>query len=283
MKAALSPITAEDLPAVSAFLHEQLNPRVQELEWTQALRVPWDVPQPNHGFFLAEAERVVGAYLAYYSDRKAGTETLQVCNLGAWCVLDSHRHQGLRLLTTLLKQPGYEFTDFSPSGNVIALNRKLKFTDLDTTTSLVPAAAVPRRGVRVSSRPDVLDSVLQGEERELYADHRAAAAARHVVLSTGSEHCYVVARKDTRKGVRAFASVLYASNPELLRRHAPRLAAHLFTQHSAVATLVEHRVAGGAPRGSYRLSRSRPKMLRSDALDPARVDYLYSELTCLEW
>ena len=48
MKAVLAPITAEDLPAVSAFLHEQLNPRVQELEWTQALRVPWDVPQPNH-------------------------------------------------------------------------------------------------------------------------------------------------------------------------------------------------------------------------------------------
>ena len=41
MKAVLAPITAEDLPAVSAFLHEQLNPRVQELEWTQALRVPW--------------------------------------------------------------------------------------------------------------------------------------------------------------------------------------------------------------------------------------------------
>lgn len=283
MKAALAPITADDLPAVSSFLHEQLNPRVQELEWTQALRVPWDVPQPNHGFLLAEGDQVVGTYLAYYSERAVGAEKLQICNLGAWCVLDSHRHQGLRLLTTLLKQPGYEFTDFSPSGNVVALNRKLKFTDLDTTTSLVPAVAVPRRGVRVSSRPDVLDSVLQGEERDLYADHRAAAAARHVVLSTGSEHCYVVARKDTRKGVRAFASVLYASNPELLRRHAPRLASHLLRQHGAAATLVEHRVAGGAPAGSYRLSRSRPKMLRSDALDPARVDYLYSELTCLEW
>lgn len=283
MKAVLAPITAEDLPAVSRFLHQELNPRVRELEWAQALRVPWDVPQPNHGFFLAEGERVVGAYLAYYSERTVGAERLQVCNLGAWCVLDSHRHQGLRLLTTLLKQPGYEFTDFSPSGNVVALNRKLKFTDLDTTTSLVPAVVLPGRGVRVSSRPDVLDSVLQGEERDLYADHRAAAAARHVVLSTGSEHCYVVARKDTRKGVRAFASVLYASNPELLRRHAPRLATHLLRKHGAAATLIEHRVVDGAPAGGHRLSRSRPKMLRSDALDPSRVDYLYSELTCLEW
>ncbi|MBC7278349.1 hypothetical protein [Nocardioides sp.] len=283
MKAVLAPITAEDLPAVSTFLHEQLNPRVRALEWSQALRVPWDVPQPNHGFFLTAGDRVVGAYLAYYSEREVGGERLRICNLGAWCVLDSHRHQGLRLLTTLLKQPGYEFTDFSPSGNVVALNRKLKFTDLDTTTSLVPAMALPGRGVRVSSRPDVLDSVLQGAERDLYADHRAAAAARHVVLSTGSEHCYVVARKDTRKGVRAFATVLYASHPELLRRYAPRLASHLLRQHGAAATLVEHRVAGGAPAGSHRLTRSRPKMLRSEALEPARVDYLYSELTCLEW
>ena len=114
-------------------MHRNLNQKVPATAWARALQVPWQVTSPNHGFFLAQAGQVVGAYLAYYADRQVAGAQLRLCNLGAWCVLDSHRHQGLRLLTTLLKQPGYEFTDFSPSGSVIPLNRKLKFTELDTT------------------------------------------------------------------------------------------------------------------------------------------------------
>ena len=36
------------------------------------------------------------------------------------------------------RQDGYHFTDLSPSGNVVALNRRLGFTQLDTATALVP-------------------------------------------------------------------------------------------------------------------------------------------------
>lgn len=280
----LAPITAADIPNVASFMHENLNTKVPATDWSRALQVPWKVSPPNHGYFLAEDGRVVGAYLAYYSDREIGGDTLKFCNLGAWCVLESHRHQGLRLLTTLLKQKGYQFTDFSPSGSVVPLNRRLRFTDLDTTTALLPNLPVPpRRGVRVSSSPDVLLDTLSEEELRLYLDHRDTAAARHLVITTAHDHCYVVLRRDTRKGVRAFASVLYVSNPEMFRRYARRLAGHLMTRHGVAATLVELRVAGGRPAGSKVLSTSRPKMFKSDLLDPDQVDYLYSELTCLEW
>lgn len=284
MKVELAPVTAADLPAVGEFLHRNLNDNVPADRWSSALRVPWQVTAPNHGFLLAESGRVVGVYLAYYSDREIAGETLKFCNLGAWCVLDTHRHQGLRLLTTLLKQPGYQFTDFSPSGSVVPLNRKLKFTELDTTTTLIPGVPVPpRRGVRISGRPDVLAETLRDDELGLYADHRDTAAARHLVLSTPREHCYIVFRRDSRKGVRAYASVLYVSNPELFRRYARRVAGHLLARYGVAATLVEHRVTDGAPSGGVDLSASRPKMFRSDALDPRQVDYLYSELTCLAW
>ena len=36
-----------------------------------------------------------------------------------------------------------------------------------------------------------------------------------------------------------------------------------------------------APDGP--LSRARPKMFKSDTLTADQIDYLYSELTCLEW
>ena len=284
MTVELAPITPTDFPVVAQFMHENLNTKVPAAAWSRALSVPWEVSPPNHGFFLAEDGRVVGVYLAYYSDRDVDGARLRVCNLGAWCVLDSHRHQGLRLLTTLLKQKEFHFTDFSPSGAVVPLNRRLKFTDLDTTTALVPNLPVPPgRGVRVSGRPDVILETLTEDERRLYLDHRGAAAARHLVITTPEDHCYLVFRRDTRKGVRAFASVLYVSRPEVYRRHARQVGAHLLTHHGIPATLVELRVAGGRPAGSKVLSVSRPKMFKSDFLDPERVDYLYSELTCLAW
>lgn len=280
----VAPITAADLPAVGEFLTAHLNPRVRPYAWVRALQVPWRTEQPNHGFLLRREDRVVGAYLAYYSQREVAGETQGFCNLGAWCVIDDARAAGMLLLTRLLRQKGWHFTDFSPSGNVVPVNRRLRFVDLDTTTSLVPNVVLPRgRGARVSGDPAVLAGVLEGDELVAYLDHRDAAAAKHLVLQTPQEHSYVVFRRDTRKGVRAFGSILHVSNPDLFRRESGRVGQHLLTRHGIPATLVEHRVAGGAVRGGRVLATSRPKMFRSPTLAPQQVDYLYSELTCLPW
>ncbi|MET1134260.1 MAG: hypothetical protein ABWX60_12640 [Aeromicrobium sp.] len=275
-----------DVPDVSRFLTEHLNQRVPAERWTRALSVPWDVDQPNHGYHLrTDGGAVVGAYLAYYSEQPVDDRLEQFCNLGAWCVLEGHRSQGTRLLTKLLAQEGYHFTDFSPSGNVVELNRRLKFVDLDTTTDLVAnAPAVPRSGAaRVTGDPDALLATLSAEELGIYRDHRTAAAARHLLLQTPDEHCYVVFRRDTRKRVRAFGSILHVSNPDLFRAEAGRVGAHLLTHHGVPVTLVERRVSGGRVRRARTLPRARPKMFRSSSLAPEQVGYLYSELTCLAW
>lgn len=286
MGARLSPIMSADVPEVARFLTEHLNHRVPAERWTRALSVPWASEQPNHGFHLRDADgAVVGAYLAYYSQQHVDGRLEQFCNLGAWCVLPDHRAQGVRLLTRLLGQDGLHFTDFSPSGNVVELNRRLKFVDLDTTTDLLANAALPAGpgAARVSADPDTLLGSLSPDELEIYRDHRRAAAARHLVLRTPREHCYVVFRRDTRKHVRAFGSVLHVGNPELFRAEAGRVATHLLTRHGIAATLVERRVSGGPLRRATVLSRPRPKMFRSPSLAPEQVRYLYSELTCLAW
>ena len=70
---------------------------------------------------------IVGAHLAFYSEREIDGRAERFCNLGAFCVREEHRFHSLRLLKALLAQDGYHFTDLSPSGNVVELNRRLKF------------------------------------------------------------------------------------------------------------------------------------------------------------
>lgn len=278
----LAPTTGADVPEVAAYLHRALNDRLSAEEWARSMVPPWTGEAPNHGFHLRSEGTVVGAALAFYAERVVAGRTQRVCNLGAWCVDDTHRSQGLRLLRALLRQRGYHFTDLSPSGNVVALNERLRFRHLDTTTKLVPNLPLPPFGVRAITDPDRIAGRLHGPQLRVFEDHRAATAARHVVLDVAGRPLYVVHRKDRRKGLPVFASLLHVSDPDLLPRAWGRLSSHLLRQ-GALATLIEERVAGWAPPGARSLSRPRPRMFLSDDLAPEDVDYLYSELTCVAW
>ena len=183
----------------------------------------------------------------------------------------------------MLAQDGYHFTDLSPSGNVVRLDERLHFTHLDTTTALsVNASPLPSRA-DVSSDPDVIEATLADDDRRVYLDHRETAAARHAVLVDGSRSCYVMFRHDRRRGLPLFVSILHVSDQELLHRHFGAFSRFALRRHGALATLSELRVVGLQPPMSRLVPRPRPKMFLSSVLTGADVDYLYSELECLEW
>ena len=282
----LLPITQDDLDEVGSFLHHHLNSRLSADRWSASITPPWTVEAPNSGFLLRDAGGIVGAYLAFYSERVVAGRPQPFCNLGAWCVLEEHRAHGLRLLRALLGQKGYHFTDFSPSGSVVPLNRRLKFEDLDTSTVLVPNLPWPprARGARIVSDDPQIEALLTGDDLQRYRDHRAAAAAKQFVLQDGDGRvCHVVVRRDRRKKLPLFASILHVSDREVFARHQDVVFRHLLLRHGAPATLVELRVTGAAPRRGRLLASARPKMFRSATLKAEDIDYLYSELTCVAW
>jgi hypothetical protein len=278
----VSPISGADVGAVAEFLHANLNSRVSADAWASAMDVPWKVDAPNHGFMLLEDGAVVGAYLAFYSERVVDGRPERFCNLGAWCVLPDRRFHSVKLLKALLAQEGYHFTDLSPSGSVVPINTRLKFEFLDTATALMPNLPWPGLG-RVTSDPAVIDRTLTGHDLEIYRDHAHTAAAHHVLLRRGGDWCYVLFRRDRRKNLPLFASVLYVSNPALFRRMSRSFARHLLLRHGIPATFVETRVAGHRPGLSIMLRSPRRKMFKSDRLAPEQIDYLYSELVCVAW
>lgn len=279
----LAPVAPEDLPAVGAFLHAHLNPRLSAAEWTAALVPTWRVDAPNHGFLLRDEGRLVGVQVAFYADREVEGRVVRFCNLGAWCVLEPYRGHSLRLLRALLAQREHVFTDLSPSGPVVAIDERLRFRHLDTTTALVanlPLPGAPR--ARVVTDLDEIDRRLEGADRDLFRDHRAARAAHHVLLDAGGAgRCHVIYRRERRRGMRVFASLLHVSDPGLLRRCRSDLAAHLLTR-GLPFTLTELRVVGHRPAGSVLLPHPRPKLVRG-AVEPAAVDSLYSELALVPW
>lgn len=284
-KVEVRPIGRADSAAVSRFLRDHLNPRVALDAWQAILVPPWDGGAPNSGFQLVAGSEVVGAYVAVYSERDVGGVPRRFCNLAAFCVRDDYRSHSFRLLRAILAQRGFEFTDFSPSGNVVALNARLGFASLDTATGVVPnLPRLPRRGLTVTDDATVLEKTLTGQDARAYRDHRDAPAARHIVAIAGGEYSYLVVRRDRRKRLPLFATPLYVGGSvELLRSAWPHVASHLLLRQGALATLAEGRILGFEPPLGYRLPTPRAKMFRSSSVSAGAIDYLYSELTLLEW
>src|ERR1700752_1285102 len=136
MAVELSPIGDADVAAVADFLHANLNRRVPPSTWARAMSAPWKVVAPNHGFMLRDGQRVVGAYLAFYSDRLMAGRMERFCNLASWAVLPEYRFHSVRLLKALLAQDGYHFTDLAPNEKVESVNARFKFRYLDTSMAL---------------------------------------------------------------------------------------------------------------------------------------------------
>lgn len=285
MTVKLTPIMDPDMAVVADFMHANLNTRVPVSAWMRAMSVPWKVHAPNHGYMLREDQRVVGAYLTFYSERVIAGQVERFCNLGAWCVLPDFRFHSVRLLKALLTQDSYHFTDLSPSGSVVPLNIRFQFRSLDTSTALVPNLPWPtlNRRTRIIADPKVIEATLAGAELELYRDHARAAAAHHLILIRGGDSCYVMFRKVTRKRLPVFAAILYVGNPELFRSALFPLTRHLLAHYQVLATLAELRIVKYRPRAAVMLSSPRPKMYRSTTLEPSQIDDLYSELVCVPW
>lgn len=282
-KVELHPITDRDIPKVAAFLNTHLNAAVSADSWARAMNTQWAVEQPNHGFMLTADDAVVGANLAFYSERIIRGETERICNLGAWCVLEGHRLHALRLVKAILGQSGYHFTDLSPSGSVPKLNEKLGFAYLDTTTAIVPNLPWPGRA-KVSSNSQTIERALTGHDLQVYKDHKNLAAARHLVATArDGRHCHIIFRKDRRKGLPLFASILYVSDADVFRTVVGPIARHLLTRHGLPLMLLEQAVTDHTPRLAKSIESPRRKMFKSDTLVPADIDYLYSELVCLSW
>ncbi len=282
----LKPIASEDAAAVSRFFHENLNSGVPASAWRPLLTPPWDGGKaPNHGFQLIADDSIVGAYAAVYSSRTLGGRETTVCNLAAFCVVEQFRAHSLRLVRALLGQKDMLFTDLSPSGNVIAMNERLGFQHLDTTTRiLVNLPLRVSREVRFSSDPSALSSTLIGPDATIYQDHRAAPAARHLLAKFSGGYLYLMYRRHRMKRLPIFALPLYVGgDKERLEALWPLVTAHLF-RRGFPATLAETRLVGFSPSGmGITLSASRPRMVRGRGIDMASLDYSYSELTLLEW
>jgi hypothetical protein len=280
----LEPIRDEDLPEFCGFLTAHLsNARTPEA-WAEAFRQNWLTDKPNNGFLIRQDGRIVGGIGAIYAERPVRGKLERFCNITSWCVLDAFRTQSGRLAMAVVSQPGFHFTDLTPTEVVSKTLQFLKFKPMNERQAVWPNVPWPfarLAGVRVTADPDRMGTVLTGDAAKAFRDHRHLPWLRHLAVGRDGAWCHVVWKPTELKGVTG-AMVLAFSDAELFLRYRLPVGSHLLLRHGLPYTRVESRLLPRVPKPSIELAGYRSKVFKSDTLTEADISNLYSEIVALD-
>ena len=174
-------------PRSAAFLHEQLNAaRRARRRGPRAVDVPWAVDRPNarvHAARRRPRRRRPPRLLLRAHDRRARPSASATSAPGACS--RSTASTACACSRRCSRQDGYHFTDLSPSGNVVGTQRAARLQlarhRRRRSSRTCPWPSVPGRDA-ISADPAGSSARSAATSCELYRDHAARAAARHVVL-----------------------------------------------------------------------------------------------------
>ena len=279
----LEPIRDDDLPAFCQFLTEHLSSERTPEKWAEAFQQDWGVAKPNCGFLIREEGRIVGGIGAIYAERLIRGRPERFCNITSWCVLEACRAQSMRLAMAVVAQPGFHFTDLTPTEVVSKTLQFLKFKPMNERQVVWPNVPWPFSrlgGTRVIADPDRIEEVLAAADAKVFRDHRHLPWLRHAAVGRPGAFCHVVWKPNRLKGI-AGAIVLAMSDAGLFLRYRRALGAHLLW-HGCLYTRVESRLLPRLPLLSRELAGFRSKVFRSDTLTEADISNLYSEIVGLD-
>jgi hypothetical protein len=283
-KPSIEAIKDEDLLDFCRFLTEHLSQERSPEEWAEAFRQDWGVTKPNNGFLIRVDHRIVGGIGAIYAERLIGGRPERFCNITSWCVLDQYRSQSMRLALALTSQPGFHFTDLTPTEVVSKTLQFLKFRPMNERQAVIPHLPWPfsrLAGVRVVTDPEQVDQILSPEARKAFRDHRHLRWLGHLAIGRPGAYCHVVYKKTYLKNLPG-AFVLAASDPHYFLQYRFALGSHLLLRRGLVFTRIESRLLPRVPRPCIELSGYRNKVFRSDTLAEADISNLYTEIVALD-
>jgi hypothetical protein len=272
---------AADAPAVADFLARHLGHGRSEL-FRRIFDYRWLPEKPNLGFLIEHESQIRGFVGGIYCEREIRGQRHRFCNIHSFAVDPEFRKLSLPAMKRLLDQPGYSFTCFSASPGPLEILQFFKFHVVDATKVVfTPASGLTRlvtSGVRLYRGAALLER-LGPSERAIVRDH-AGYRCGHFLLEAHEGRCYFVTVRRGRD-VRAFADVLYASNPGLLAACIAHAHVPVGLTHRTALIGLDRRFVPEPPAGSFLYGRVAPFTFRSTVLQLEDIDMLYSEFVPL--
>ena len=279
-KPVIEPITDQTLPEFAAFLESNMPVSRSAPDWISGLQKNWCETRPNYGFMMRDEGKIVGGIGAYYADRVIRGQNEKFCNITSWCVLDSHRKFSMQLAMNVVAQPGYHFTDFSPTKVVAGTLQFFKFKSMDEAVVVIPNLPLPSFAGRVVVEPVEIERNLKGEMLKIWKDHTQFPWLQHWIVGKPDDWCHIIFKRGKFKGLPC-SNVIYISDGQAFNRYSSCLSWHFFWQ-GVMSMHIERRVLAKVPKLSAVRTGFNAKQFLSTTLAESDIDYLYSEIVALD-
>jgi len=280
-------VGVEDLEDVLPLLLKFRNRRMSREDWQRMLfSYPWP-SQRRHGYGYYEDGVLLGFLGTIFSQRRLAGRTETVCSFSSWVVEERARGTSVLMVRPLLRDlEGVTITGFTPAPTTCAVFQRFGFRPFETTrlilAPLPPLGSLRRSlGASATFAPERIRERLTGLEAEILRDTLPCPRVRHVLLTRGEEQCYLVARLDRPRHLRA-AELLYIGNLPLFWDLRALVHAAFLRSMGAAELVVDGRYAQGRKVGAARpLPRVRLFRPSRPEITPDMIDGLYSELMTL--
>ena len=238
----IRPINDDDLSGVYAFIKDNFLVNVSLRDWLSLFTIPWTKIKPNNGFMLMHKGTIVGVLCCFYK-ATGKDEPNYSCNLSTWLVLKNYRSQSLRLFMSVVQQSNCSFSTLSVDKALIGLHRRLGFTDIVTSITLllnVPSISLGRKRLRLSTLP-FHGATLPTDLETIRKDHLDLKHLKHLV---GEEICslrpFLILY--SRKLIRGIWStnILYMSDPLIYWKHKREINAYFLWNERTLLTKVHN-------------------------------------------
>ena len=268
-------------PLIEAFGIES----VSREDWVQLLSKHW-FPDHNHfGYVLKEGDQVVGFLGAFFSERNIGGKQFSFCNLFCWQVLEDYRKESLLLLRPVLNVPDMIITSLTPSEVASVIFERFKFKKLEHQVMIFPLLpTLPLQSdIEFVTDPRLIESQLTDDDKKIFANHSLSSCC-HLLLTRPREenYCYLLYTRIRKKGLH-FTQICFISDKDLFSKSFARLKWLFLRQNRTVFTIVDKRLVTDCKLGlGFDYTLRRPRLYRSDTLQPEEIDNLYNEILLLK-
>jgi len=278
----IRPALAADRDAVCQFLHEKMDSRIPLERWRRITDGRWAPDIPEFGMIAEDDGRIVGYLNVIYAKRVIGEEVRHTGNLGAFYVDRDYRGQGLGLdiLRAITARQDVTYTTFSSNPPAVRLVLKAGMRRLDERRLLWHPRGLTNTGAEICNDVARFADRLSAAARQAMADHVGLGLESCVISEPGGNACLVIFYVKRKGEDIAYHEVLYMSDAEVFGRHAGAFAAHILPARQAVLS-VDSRFLDRTVEADATEPIRVPRHYLPAGLEPADIDFLYSEIVLL--
>jgi predicted N-acetyltransferase YhbS len=273
-----------DIDAIVALLHGQMNRKIAPERWRRLFAYPWLAPKPDLGRVAVEGDRVVGYVGMVHADRDIGGRRERIVNICAWFLDKEFRGRGLgnALMAEATADDRASYTILTSSSRTRKILDAVGYRELDTERRVWRRQGPgPARAIALVEDPARIMAEVDAGSRRLLRDHQGMPV-KPMLIGADGRICLLVFSVKLKGDDIAYWDLLHVGDRALFSAHAQDLADTILRENEKSLLAADLRFVDPSMQDGERERFAVPRFFKSTRLRPEEIDNLYSEIQLLD-